>query len=232
MALKEDLQSDVSSIFREQWAAREGNVVPDDSSLKLNNNGVKIDATVLYADISDSTALVDEYSASFAGEVYKAFLRCAARIITSEGGTITAYDGDRVMAVFIGDSKNSTAARAGLKINWATKCIVQPALNNQYPSTNFVVRHVVGIDCSNLLVARAGIRGSNDLVWLGKAANYAAKLCTLDHDYPTWITKAVYDNLHNTSKYASGDQRDMWEARAWTAMGNAAIYRSNYWWTL
>lgn len=232
MALKEDLQSDVSTIFREQWTTREGNVVPDDSNLKLSNDGVKLDATVLYADISDSTALVDAYSASFAGEVYKAFLRCAARIITSEGGVITAYDGDRVMAVFIGDAKNSTAARVGLKINWAIKNIVQAALNAQYQNVNYVVRHVVGIDTSNLLVARAGIRGSNDLVWLGKAANYAAKLCTLDHDYPTWITKAVYDNLHNTSKYASGDQKNMWESRTWTAMGNAAIYRSNYWWAL
>lgn len=166
MALKEDLQSDVSMIFSEKWITRNGNIVPDDTDLKLGNDGIKLDATVLYADISDSTALVANYSAEFAGEVYKAFLRCAARIITSEGGAITAYDGDRVMAVFIGDSKNSTAARVGLKMNWAVKNIIQPAIRTQYPTTDYLLRHVVGIDTSNLLVARAGIRGSNDLVWL------------------------------------------------------------------
>ena len=33
----------------------------------------------------------------------------------------------------------------------------------------------LGIDTSKLFVARTGIRKSNDLVWVGRAANYAAK---------------------------------------------------------
>ncbi len=30
--------------------------------------------------------------------LYKAYLHCAAKIISNEGGEITAYDGDRIMA--------------------------------------------------------------------------------------------------------------------------------------
>src|SRR5207248_4620847 len=104
--------------------------------LKLNNDAVKLDATVLYADLSASTGLVDGYKQHFAAEIYKAYLHCAAKIIRSEDGVITAYDGDRVMAVFIGTSKNTSAARSALKINWAVKNIVNPALKDQYSDTS------------------------------------------------------------------------------------------------
>ncbi|MBZ9940163.1 hypothetical protein LB533_03490 [Mesorhizobium sp. BR1-1-13] len=231
MAIKEDLQTEVATIFAEKWVQRNGMVVPDETSLKLGNDAVDIEATVLYADISESTQLVDTHKAFFAAEVYKAFLRCAAKIIRDNGGSITAYDGDRVMAVFVGEMKNSSAARTALKINWCCKQLIQPALRKQYPSERYVLQHTVGIDTSPLRVARAGIRGANDLVWIGRAANWAAKLCTLSHDYPSGITKAVYDRLEDKSKTAT-DGRNMWEERTWTPQGNASIYRSNFWWPL
>lgn len=229
MPLKSELEAEVKAIFKDGWSTRDGNVVPDQDSIKLGNDGVNLNATVLYADLADSTVLVDSHDKRFAAEVYKAFLRCAARIIRTEGGNITAYDGDRVMAIFLGDTKNSTAARTALKINWAAKNIVQPALRAQY-DTDYVVKHVVGIDTSNLLAARAGIRGSNDLVWIGRAANYAAKLAAMDDAYSTWITKAVYDQLTDASKLSAGT--NMWDARSWTPMKGMSIYRSTYWWAL
>jgi class 3 adenylate cyclase len=231
VALKDDLQTEVTQIFSENWTKRDGTTVPEQDSLRLGNDGVDLDATVLYADISDSTQLVDNYTPFFAAEVYKAFLRCSAKIITSDGGVITAYDGDRVMAVYLGESKNTNAARTALKINWACLNLIQPSLKKQYSTANFVLKHTVGIDTSKLRAARAGIRGSNDLVWIGRAANWAAKLCTMSHETPSWITKAVYDKLADGSKIST-DGRNMWEERLWTKMGNASIYRSNFWWQL
>src|SRR6266480_1014620 len=119
MALKDELADEVKKIFQAQWTSRDGNVVPTDSYIGLSNDAVKIDATVLYADLADSTNLVDTHPATFAAEVYKAFLHCAAKIIRSEGGDITAYDGDRVMAVYVGDHKNTRAVRTSMKLHWA-----------------------------------------------------------------------------------------------------------------
>src|SRR5438093_11764048 len=98
---------------------RQGEVVPEPEGLRLGNEGVTLEATVLYADMSGSTRLVDSQKPHFAAEVYKAYLACAARIIKNETGVVTAYDGDRVMAVFIGDSKNTNAVKAAFKINGA-----------------------------------------------------------------------------------------------------------------
>ena len=176
MALGDDLNSEVRKILQEEWSEREGRVVPESDDLTLSNDAVILDGTVLYADLDDSTQLVDTKEPSFAAEIYKCYLMCAARIIRSEGGEITSYDGDRIMAVFIGALKNPVAARTALKINFAVQKIVNPAILKQYPNSGYAIKHVVGIDTSSLFVARTGIRGANDLVWVGRAANYAAKL--------------------------------------------------------
>lgn len=228
MALSDDLKADAAAIFRAAWTERDGTVVPDGNSMTLGNDGVNIDATVLYADLSDSTPLVDTYNKQFAAEIYKAFLRCSAKIIRSKGGTIVAYDGDRIMAVFIGGSKNTSAIKAGLGINWAMMNAVRPALVAQYPKATYTPYHTVGIDTSSLMAINAGIRGSNDVAWIGKAANHAAKLCALSHDWPTRITKAVYDNCAEEAKITNG--KAMWESATWTAMNSATIYRSVWTW--
>lgn len=225
MGLKDDLACTVRKIFADQWTTRDGQVVPESDSIGLGNDGVKLDGTVLYADLSASTGLVDTKTSLFAAEVYKSYLHCAAKVIRSEGGSITAYDGDRVMAVFIGGSKNTSAARAALKINWVVRDLINPLLAAQYPSANYQVKQTVGVDSSKLLVARTGIRGSNDLVWVGSAANHAAKMCSLTPDFPTRISAVVYSMLHESLKRT--DNRPMWQEATWNG---STIYRSTWWW--
>ena len=135
------------------------------------------------------------------------------------------------MAVYIGDSKNSSAAESALKINYIVTKIINPLIKKHYPTTNYHVKQVVGIDSSELFIARTGIRGSNDLVWVGRAANYAAKLCSLSPEYSSRITETVYNKLNDSAKYSS-DGKPMWEAAKWTDMNNMKIYRSTWWWKI
>jgi class 3 adenylate cyclase len=232
MTLKSDLEKEVKNIFSGTWEVNDTNCVPDPVDLRLNSNHAKEldDATVLYADLDKSTAMVDDNDWSFCAEVYKAYLKCTSEIIRTESGVITAYDGDRVMAIFTGKSKNTNAVRAALKINYAIKKILQPALEKQYPKNNFKVMHVVGIDRSSLRAARVGVYGDNDLVWVGRAANYAAKLTELSPSTSTWITKAVYDCLAKEVKFSN--DLDIWNSYSWTAMDSLTIYSTKYWWPL
>src|SRR6266567_4120634 len=190
MTFKNDLESEVKEIFVAPWKETVFKVVPTPQDLSPGNDAAKLDATVLYADIADSTDLVDRYSQKphFAAEMYKVYLRCAANIIKNEQGTITAYDGDRVMAVFLGDTKETSAVRSALKIKYAVEEIINPLMKKQYPNTAYQLKHVVGIDSSELFVARTGVRNDSDLVWVGRAANYAAKLCSLNGKHSIYIT--------------------------------------------
>lgn len=229
MALKGVLVGKVKEAFADQWEVRDGRTVPVSDSLKLSNEAVKLDGVVLYADMVGSTLLVDYHPDFFAAEIYKSYLYCAARIIHSEGGEITSYDGDRIMAVFIGDGMHTKAARAALKINHAVVEIINPLLKVHYQSLQYELKHTVAIDTSALFVARTGIRGSNDLVWIGKAANHAAKLAAEPQCESIWITKEVYDKLLPELKFTQGNS--MWEVYTWNTMSRS-VYRSTWHWKI
>jgi class 3 adenylate cyclase len=231
MTLRTDIQQEISEIFSTSWNERDGNVVPTDDSISLGNVAVKLTATVLYADLAGSTRMVDGHASFVSAEIYKSFLHCAAKIIRSEDGEITAYGGDRIMAVYIDQRKNTRAVRSAMKIRWAILNIVNPAISKQYPKTAEKVNHVIGIDTSNLFIAKTGVRGANDLVWVGRAANYAAKLTELPPSYSTYITKEVYDVLADDGKTSDGGQ-SMWEAVRWNSFDNRIIYRSSWSWQI
>jgi class 3 adenylate cyclase len=227
--MKQELDEEVAGIFRAKWDIVNGRVIPGEESIQLGNDAVRIDATVLYADLADSTKLVDNYLPEFASEIYKTFLTCCARIIRARGGTITAYDGDRVMAVFMGDDKNRAAVRTALNINYARHYVLIPALQKQYPTGSYSPAHVVGVDTSSLLVSKIGIRNYNDLVWVGRAANHAAKLAALDESYSTYISEEVFNDLTDLELLGHPTPANMWEPYWWDSMSKVVL-RSSYWW--
>ena len=227
---EDTLANYVKKVFKDSWTAREGQVVPEAGDLILGNEAVHFDrATILYADLSGSTKLVQAKKWEFAAEIYKTYLHCATKIIKDEGGVVTSYDGDRVMGVFIGGSQTTPAARAGLKINYAVQKIINPAMHAQY-STDYNVVQVVGIDTSEIRVARTGARGDNDLVWVGRAANYAAKLTELKKNERTWVTKEAYDRMSDDVKLGGDPIRNMWKPYDWTEMSGHKIYGSTWHW--
>lgn len=229
MKTAQDIIAEVKSIFATKWQTRKGTKVPEPEDVKLGNDAVQLDGTVLYADMADSTGLVNGHKDWFAAEVYKAYLVAACHIIRNNAGVITAFDGDRVMAVFIGDRKNSAAAIAALQLSWVV-IETNSALKLAYPSSSFQLQHSVGIDTSDLFVAKTGIRNSNDLVWVGRAANYAAKLSgESDPGYSTFITEPVFSMLSDDAKYGGNPKRLMWEKAHWQTR-NLTIYKSNWNW--
>jgi class 3 adenylate cyclase len=227
MGFSQDIREEVKKIIRSRWSVREGKKIPDVEDLKLTNDAVTFEAVVLYADLADSTRLVTAYKPEFAAEVYKTYLISACRIIAKNSGEITAFDGDRVMAVFFEGAKNTNAAKTALNIAWATK-MVNEELKGFYTSTEYTVKQAVGIDSGKLFVAKTGIRGANDLVWVGGAANYAAKLCALrDDTYTSWMTDNVFGLVLDEAKFSDG--RPMWTQKYWSKYGRT-VYGSSWWW--
>lgn len=226
MTLKEELEKYVRDTLAAQWNRRDGQKVPETEDLALKNEAVNLDAVILYADLAESTDLVKRWDDWYAAEIYKTYLYAAAKIIRNRGGVITAYDGDRVMGVYLGDRKNSSAARTAVEINWAVLRIIQPAVKAQYPNSTHVLRQKVGVDASEVMVARTGIRGSNDLVWVGNAANNAAKLAARSTSYSSYISADVFNKLADWAKYYDG--KPLW---ADLGVGDEGIrvYGSNWW---
>ena len=231
MALKDELDQYVHRTFSlESWTEDDGRVVPYTKDIALNNSArfFKL-ATFLYADLSGSTKMVDSLHWTRCAEIYKTYLYCASRLIREFNGEVVAFDGDRVMGVFLGDSQSSNAVKCSFRVNWALLHLIRPRYQNQYQD-GYLIGHTIGIDASETRCCRTGVRGDNDLVWVGSAANIAAKL-TSAGEGPIWITNTIYERINDDVKIYS-DGRHMWEARSWTPMNNRRIYRSGWSWTI
>ena len=233
MALKDDLAKAVDAILSQEWNVREGQVVPKTEDVALAGGAVKLNATLLYADLADSTELAMNYDRRIAAKVFKCFLSCSSKIISARGGEIRSFDGDRVMGVFVGKTKNTSAAKCALNINYAFLKIIKPKLEAKYTvlkSDSYKLAHCTGVDTSEVLVVRGGIRVHNDLVWVGRAPNVAAKLSGLrESPYYSFITEDVYKVMDVSCKKNEG--KDMWEKRSWKAVkGLETVYRSSWTW--
>ncbi len=235
MSLSDDIKTDIQGIIDTPWNLRKGRVVPSTTDVALSGGAVELDATFLYADLASSSKMAKELDRRVAAKIMKSFLATSCRLINTLGGTIQSFDGDRVMGVFVGDSKNSNAAKCALKINYVVKEVIKPKFEKKYEcvrDVSFKIRHGVGVDTGTVITVRAGARGSNDLIWIGRAPNLAAKLSDLRASpYHTFITASVYNMLNNNSKYGGQDNKNMWERKNWEFLDdNIKVYRSKWHW--
>jgi class 3 adenylate cyclase len=83
------------------------------------------------------------------------FLLSASKIIQSMGGVITAFNGDRVMSIFIDGSKNTNAVKSAMQIAYLIR-----EINNRiqiYYQITYKLDFGIGIDTGKLFVVRAGV---------------------------------------------------------------------------
>lgn len=207
----QEVESKVQEVIDIAWSIRDGQTVPKTEDVVLRNGAVKVEATYLYADLANSSIAAQALTKEATGKIIRAYLNAASRIIRRFGGHIRSFDGDRVMGIFMGNGKNTSAAKAGLGMNWAIHEVLRPKLNAKWNDLDSLYRvdHGVGIATGEALIVRGGVRDNNDLVSIGDAPNTAAKLSSLRIGPDVYITDDVYDQLHESAKTYDGQQ--MWE---------------------
>ncbi len=205
MSLLTDLRSKVSSFSKEKYEISKTESVPSnsDSRLTFGNKGLKCEYAFLFVDIRKSSLLVTTYGYPLAAKIYQSFHEISCRIIPKCNGSVKAFDGDRIMGVFAGDRKRSNAVQCSMQIKWAIKNILNPLLQT---SINFGA----GIECGEVLISKVGIGGdvsNNDLIWIGKACNYASHLSNEAYN-SVIISKYTYDYMATDVKYSN--EKNMW----------------------
>lgn len=234
MSIVGDVKSGIDIVLQPAWAVRDGTVVPNTDDITLKDGAVNINATYLYADLADSSALAQKVDKDVAAKVIRSYLNAAVRILKHYKGEIRSFDGDRVMAIFIGESKNTNAVRAALALNWAVHKVLEPKLQAKWSDLDkyWTVKHGVGVETGQAMLVRGGVRNNNDLISIGAAPNVAAKLSELRLSPNIYITKAVYDSMGDKNRIAS-DGRSMWLVQEAMTVGGKSysIYGSNWSWS-
>lgn len=232
MSVADDITTAVAEILAATWNEREGQVVPETDDVTLKNGAVSLDAVFLYADLHRSTALAEVATRKQAAKVVRGYLSSMSRVINAQGGEIRSFDGDRVMGIFVGSSKNSDAAQCALKMNHALTKILRPKVEAAFPSlkkAGYTVDHSVGVESGKAFIVRAGVRGSNDLISVGPAPNIAAKLSDLRSGYSSYLSSAVYGRLNEAAKLGGDPRKNMWTKTTQKVNDTTmTIYASNW----
>ena len=234
MATAAKIETDVSTIFGMTWAARDGHVIPKTDDVALKNGAVKLNAVLLYADLCHSTTLARTFPRSVAAKIVRAYLSSMTQMVTKNGGQVRSFDGDRVMGVFVGTNKNTAAAKSALQMNYVVQNILRPKAEAKFPSLKtkgFVIDHCVGVAKSDVFVVRGGVRGSNDLVFIGSAPNIAAKLSEIRnspwHSYITWD---VFRDLHESATLGANKQPMWTPVKRTIGTESWSLYKSSWIW--
>jgi len=231
MAWIDSLTSEIETILTTKWVERTGNVVPESEDITLKDGSVSIEATFLYADLAGSSRLAKVCPWETTAKIIRAYLDCCTRSIRARGGEIRSFDGDRVMAIFKGETPNTNATTCAREIDWMLENVLTPLAKEKFKSVRdngINIRHCVGIDSGVAVAVRAGIRNNNDVIWIGRAPSFAAKLSDIrNYPYSVYITKACFDRLPESSKRSDSDE--IWEARSILfAEADEPIYRTKY----
>jgi class 3 adenylate cyclase len=90
-----------------------------------------------------------------------------------------------------------------------------------------------GLDDGDIYAVKIGIRGTNDVAWVGRCTNTSAKLSNVtEPPRNIWITRAVYEQLAESRKLSNGTH--MWSNEFFREIGGIrrAIRSTTYWWSI
>ncbi|MPQ96867.1 hypothetical protein GB931_02805 [Modestobacter sp. I12A-02628] len=238
MSLKDDVDKAVADTFSANWTtvqrASAVDAVPDPDKMGYSE-GVVVPCTYLYADMANSSGLQTTSPQDTVAKIMRVFLNVSVRVIRSLDGHVRSFDGDRVMGIFSGPVKEDRAVKAAMRINYAVRQLIQPAAKTRFGSlakSGWELQHACGIATGETLMARAGVRGNDDMISIGVAPNLAAKLSDI-RDWPraTFIGSGTYKALTDSGKLSEG--RNMWVGPIDLQMGSGtySYYKSGYWWS-
>jgi class 3 adenylate cyclase len=173
-----------------------GLCLPDPDKLGIGQ-GRYLQAAILYADLRGFTSMVASAPAQHSLVALEVFVSELTRIARDFGGEVVDCAGDRILVAFIVlPLNNSTkpiqrAVECGIWMQTAMYKAIQPLLATAgYPN----ISCGIGVDFSDVVITRVGIRNRNKLVFLGGAANHAAKLEELANPGETVMSRIAYLN--------------------------------------
>lgn len=229
MPLKLDIETKLSSFFKEKFDVKETAIVPstDYSKLTFGNTGLISELCFLFVDIRESSKLHEKYGFANAARIYESFHEINVRLINTNNGKVRAFDGDRIMAVFSGDHKCTNAVKTAMQINWAIRNILNTHLDKP-------LKCGLGVDYGKTLITKVGKgrdENNQDLIWVGQACNYASHYCQEGND-SVIISTQTYNKMNESVKISSSN-KNMWIERIITLKSGKQIkcYESNWGWT-
>jgi len=150
----------------------------DDGSLQP----IEAEATILFSDVARFTSLTEELGPARIVEVLNAYFSRMTQIIEAEGGVITQFQGDAILAIFnvpieMPDHAER-ACRAAVKMR-------QSVRNETFAGQ--VIESRIGINTGPVVAGAVGAEGRLTYTVHGDAVNRAARVEAMNKETGTMI---------------------------------------------
>ena len=239
MGLLDDLKAKVDGYLAGTYETYKPNGVPSPENIPLGNKAATFPAATLFVDVRQSSDITQTFRLQTAAKMMKAYFDGAVRIVNANDGYVRSFNGDGMLAIFRDPDRCDHAVKAAMQIKWFLKEVLAPRFESYFSGNAAAVGKSLGfdlglgVDDGDIFAVRVGVKGTNDVAWVGRGTNTSAKLANWASS-PTsiWITRAVYEQL-SKSRTHSGDDH-MWTDEEFREIGGVkrALRKSIYRWKI
>src|SRR3954470_12084490 len=109
---KSDLKGVVDNYLAGTYTTFQPRGIPVAADITLGNQAAKLTATALFIDLRQSSDITNAFRRQTAAKMLKAFIGGSVRIINQNGGQVRSFNGDGMLALFVGDNRSTPATKA------------------------------------------------------------------------------------------------------------------------
>src|SRR5215203_6371657 len=229
MSLGSDLEKKVSNYLAGDYQTYEPQGVPNPEDIPLGNEAARLKATTLFIDVNQSSDIANAFRRQTAAKMMKGYFDGAVRIINSNNGKVRSFNGDGMLAIFIGDYRSSNAVKSAMQVDWFVWNVLQPKFRRYFSNNQAALGQALdfeigcGLDNGEIFAVRVGIKGTNDVAWVGRCTNTSAKLASsVSSPRSIAITREVYSRMIDKHKYDSPGGRHLWSNEHTKSIGGVS----------
>ncbi len=193
MATNQEIFEKIEGYLTESYTRSDTDIVPKKGDLTFGNTVKKMPhVKVFYIDMRKSRKILSDASTFWSVKIHKAFLGAVTHCLENREGHLRSFNGDGLLAFFIGENAASRAVRAALDIKGFVLEINKILTENDINPIDFGI----GIAQGEVVIAKSGKAGDDqtkqDLIWVAIALYVAVELSELgESPNNIWISHNV-----------------------------------------
>lgn len=118
MARRDDLQTMVGDYLAGDYTKTKPRTVPLPEDVPLGKSAALLEATALFVDLRQSSDITNAFRRQTAAKMLKSYFHGAVKIVRAQDGVVRSFNGDGLLALFIGDERADDAVRAAMEMKW------------------------------------------------------------------------------------------------------------------
>jgi class 3 adenylate cyclase len=235
MATNQETLDKLDAYLNESYVQEETRIVPKRTDLTFGNTVKKMSfAVVLYVDMRKSRKILSDATTFWSVKIHRAFLLALTHCVEKREGHMRSFNGDGIMAFFVGENASSRAVRAAMDTKGFILKLNEHLDEEDINSIDFGI----GIAQGAIMVAKSGKAGDDltkqDLIWVGLPVYMAVELS----DYARspnniWISNNVRTSIGKEDCLdvvydKNGDSKWIKETRKFKSVGEKEV-RATSW---